>query len=87
MVAHALGDAVLGEGVARALDGGPELVVGGVEAHQVLGRVDGPREGRGGGGDGEGQHGVVDVGRGGASREEARRGARVFRGGVGIVAV
>ncbi|WVY96014.1 hypothetical protein V8G54_028165 [Vigna mungo] len=48
VIAHALGDAVLRVRVGRALDGGPELVVGGVEAHQVLSRVDGPGEGRGG---------------------------------------
>lgn len=48
VVAHALGDAVLRVRVGRALDGGPELVVGGVEAHQVLSGVDGPGEGRGG---------------------------------------
>ena len=47
VVAHALGDAVLGVGVGRALDGGPELVVGGVETHEVLSGVDGPGEGRG----------------------------------------
>ncbi|KAJ1405104.1 hypothetical protein SESBI_26046 [Sesbania bispinosa] len=47
VVAHPLGYAVFGVRVRRALDGGPELVVGRVEAHGVPGRVDGLGEGFG----------------------------------------
>jgi hypothetical protein len=54
-----------------ALNGGPELVVGRVIADGVLSWVDGFREGFRVG-DGEGEHGVVDLRGGGTRREKAR---------------
>lgn len=70
MVAEALGKAVFGEGVGRAVNGGPELVEGGVEGDDVLGRVEGFGLGVGAG-DGEGEHGVVDGGGGGFRRKDS----------------
>lgn len=76
VVAHALGDAVLGVGVGGAVDGGPELVVGGVEGDDVLDGIDGVVEVPGVGiGGGEGEEGVVDLGSGGFGGErDAERG-------------
>lgn len=64
-------------------DGCPQLVVGGVEGDEMLGRVDGLMGLRMDlAGDGEGEHGVVDFGRGGFGREGPNRG-RVGRRGRG----
>lgn len=59
MVAEPLREPILGVGVGGAVDGGPELIVGGVIGDHVLGGVERGGGGGGFGGGGEGQGGVV----------------------------
>lgn len=76
MVAHALSDTVFGVWVGGAIDGSPELVVGGIEGDDVLDRVNGFVICIG---DRESERGVVDLGGGGFGGESDSSWGRIRR--------